>query len=61
MSLFKVSQNNYPPILTTCIKRYGLIALAMDDFFQKLQKDSKSTAYPASRINELLTKDECRN
>jgi hypothetical protein len=49
------------PILAACIKRYGSIALMMDDFFQKLQKDSKSTPYPASCINGLLTKNESRN
>ena len=47
------------PALGACIKRYGFTALMMDEFFQQLQKGSKLTPYPTSRINELLMKNEC--
>ena len=46
--------NKLTPILARLIKRYGLIALAIYDFFQKLQKESKSTPDPASLLNGLL-------
>ena len=36
------------------IKQYAPIALAMDEFFQKLQNESKSTPYPATQLEKLL-------
>lgn len=36
-----------PPVINTIINRYAPIALFMDEFFQKLQKENKSTPYPA--------------
>lgn len=42
------------PAIATIIKRYAPIALSMDAFFQKLQKESKSTPYPAIHIEKLL-------
>lgn len=44
------------PSIATIIKRYAPIALEMDTFFQKLQKESKSTPYPAIQIEKLLRK-----
>lgn len=35
------------PGIASIIKRYASIALTMDAFFQELQKESKSTPYPA--------------
>lgn len=42
------------PAIASIIKRYAPIALTMDDFFQKLQKESKSTPYPAIQIERFL-------
>jgi len=42
------------PAIDEVIQRYAPMALIMDDFFQKLQKESKSTPYPAARIEQLL-------
>jgi hypothetical protein len=42
------------PIIATIIKRYAPIAFTMDDFFQKLQKESKATPYPATHIKKLI-------
>jgi hypothetical protein len=46
--------NNVPPAINTIINRYAPIALLMDEFFQKLQKESKSTPYPATQVEKLL-------
>ena len=46
--------SNVPPAINTIINRYAPIGLLMDEFFQKLQKKSKSTPYPASQLEELL-------
>lgn len=46
--------NNIPPAINTIINRYASIALLMDGFFQKLQKESKSTPYTATQIEKLL-------
>lgn len=43
-----------PPAINTIINRYAPIALLMDEFFQKLQFDRKSTPYPATQVEELL-------
>jgi hypothetical protein len=43
-----------PPVIAAMIKRYAPIALVMDEFFQKLQKESKSTPYPATQLKKLL-------
>lgn len=48
---------NVSPPIAAIIKRYAPSALAMDDFFQKLQKESKSTAYPALQLEKLLAID----
>ncbi len=45
---------NVAPAIAVIIKRYAPIALAMDEFFQKLQKENKSTAYPAIQLEKLL-------
>ena len=45
---------NTPPVIAVMIKRYAPIALLMDEFFQKLQKESKSTPYPAAQLEKLL-------
>jgi len=46
--------SNVPPAMNTIINRYAPIALLMDEFFQKLQKESKSTPYPATQLEKLL-------
>lgn len=46
--------SNAPPAINTIINRYAPIALLMDEFFQKLQKESKSTPYPATQVEKLL-------
>ncbi len=46
--------DNVPPVIAAIIKQYAPIALAMDKFFQKLQKESKSTIYPAIQLEKLL-------
>lgn len=45
---------NVPPAINTIINRYAPIALLMDEFFQKLQFERKSTPYPATQIEKLL-------
>ena len=42
------------PSLDTLIKQYAPIAFVMDEFYQKLQKESKSTPYPATHLESLL-------
>ena len=49
-----VELNNVPPAINTIINRYAPIALLMNEFYQKLQKDSKSTPYPATQLEILL-------
>jgi hypothetical protein len=46
---------NVAPGIDVIIKRYAPVALAMDTFFQRLQKESKATAYPAIQLEQLLT------
>jgi serine/threonine protein kinase len=46
--------SNVSPAINTIINRYAPIALLMDEFFQKLQKESKSTPYPATQLEKLL-------
>ncbi|SPR13420.1 hypothetical protein [Orientia tsutsugamushi] len=46
--------SNVPPAINTIINRYAPIALIMDEFFQKLQKKSKSNPYPATQVEKLL-------
>lgn len=46
--------NNVPAAINTIINRYTPIALLMDEFFQKLQFESKSTPYPATQVEKLL-------
>lgn len=43
-----------PPPFMPLIRGYAPIALMMDEFYQKLQKESKSTPYPATQLNRLL-------
>lgn len=56
--LIESKAHQLTPTLARLIKRYGLTALAMDDFFQQLQKESKSTPYPTSLLSDLLKKSE---
>ncbi len=46
--------NNAPASINTIINRYAPIALIMDEFFQKLQKESKSTPYPATQLEKII-------
>lgn len=48
------SYENVTPVIRDTINRYGAIALIMDEFFQKLQKESKSTPYPKTLLEKLL-------
>jgi hypothetical protein len=45
---------NTLPVIAVMIKRYAPIALLMDELFQKLQKESKLTPYPAAQLEKLL-------
>lgn len=47
-------RGNVPPAMNTIINRYAATALLMDEFFQKLQKESKSTPYPAAQLKKFL-------
>ncbi|MBS0287518.1 MAG: hypothetical protein JSR17_09490 [Proteobacteria bacterium] len=47
-------QKHLTPTTNEMIKHYAPIALAMDAFFQELQKKSKLTAYPVELIEKLL-------
>ena len=42
-------------VLKKLIESQGPLALLMDDFFQKLQKESKLTPYPYLKVNQLLS------
>jgi thiamine kinase-like enzyme len=46
--------SNVSPAINTIINRYAPIALLMDEFFEKLQKENKSTPYPATQLEKLL-------
>jgi hypothetical protein len=48
-------QEKLSPTLAHAIKRYMPIALCMDEFLEKLRKESKSTPYPATQLEKLLT------
>lgn len=41
--------------ITSIIKRYMPIALCMDEFLEKLRKESKATPYPEIQLGKLLT------
>lgn len=45
---------NVPPAIKTIINRYAPIALLMDEFLQKLQKERKSTPYPTAQLEKLM-------
>jgi hypothetical protein len=42
------------PEIAAIINRHAPIALIMDEFFQKLKKESKLTPYPATQLEALL-------
>ncbi|HLB32770.1 MAG: hypothetical protein A3F67_09945 [Verrucomicrobia bacterium RIFCSPHIGHO2_12_FULL_41_10] len=44
------------PALESRIKRHTPVALAMDQFYQKLMKESRSTPYPTALLEELIGK-----
>lgn len=46
------------PTIDYIIRQYAPIAFVMDEFYQKLQKNSKSTPYPANRLDQLLITHE---
>lgn len=57
MRLKDYMSSKLPPLVSpidTLIKQYAPIALVMDEFYQKLQKESKSTPYPATHLESLL-------
>ncbi len=43
------------PVITALIHQYAPIAFIMDNFFQKLQSESKSTLFPAAELDRLLS------
>ena len=43
-----------PPIIANLIKQYAPLAKTLEDFLQKLRKESKSTPYPIMPIEQLL-------
>ena len=45
------------PTIAAIIKKHAEAALTMDEFFQKLQKVSKATPYPAIRLDEIFKYD----
>ncbi|MBX9585944.1 MAG: protein kinase family protein [Gammaproteobacteria bacterium] len=45
---------NTTPVIAAMIKQYAPTTLLMDEFFQKLQKESKSTPYPAAQLEKLM-------
>lgn len=50
----KRSKKEMASEIKNVIERYGAIAMVMDEFFQKLQKESKETSYPTEKISSLL-------
>lgn len=52
---------NLEPAIEHIVKRYAEIGLTMDEFFQKMQKISKSTPYPAKQLEKLLDSLEPKN
>lgn len=42
------------PSINDLIKQYAPIALVMDEFYRKLQKESKLTPYPTTHLENLL-------
>ena len=47
-------QEKLSPAMAHAIKRCMPIALCMDEFLEKLRKESKSTSYPATQLEKLL-------
>lgn len=50
----KRSNNKMTPEIKSVIERYAALAMVMDEFFQKLQKESKKTPYPAEKLGLFL-------
>jgi thiamine kinase-like enzyme len=48
------NHQDIPNHISLYVKKFGAIALLMDDFFQGLIHQSKQTPYPADRLAELL-------
>jgi hypothetical protein len=44
------------PALASAIKRYAPVALTLDEFYQRLKKVTKTTAYPAAELERLLNR-----
>jgi hypothetical protein len=42
-------------LISAMIKQYTPITLCMDEFFEKLRKESKSTPYPTAQLEKLLS------
>lgn len=49
-----IEQHKLSPIVEKTIKQHMPIALCMDEFLQKLRKESKSTPYPEIQLENLL-------
>jgi hypothetical protein len=49
-------QGELPPAIALLIRHHAPIALAMDEFFQKLWKESKLSPYPATQLENILKK-----
>ncbi|MBY0282232.1 MAG: protein kinase family protein [Alphaproteobacteria bacterium] len=50
----KEEDNTLNPAFLSMINRYGSIALAMDEFFTKLQNEDKETPYPKDSLEHML-------
>lgn len=48
------NDDTYSNYQRSIVKKYASIALTMDNFFQKLQKESKKTIYPSEQIDQKL-------
>lgn len=45
---------SFPPLVADIVKQYAPLAKTLEDFLQKLRKESKTTAYPALALEKLI-------
>lgn len=58
MEYLRGELGEFPPAIALVVKQYAPIALAMDSFYQNLQKKSKGTPYPVAELEALLALSE---
>lgn len=51
-----ISDTKITPFVTAILKRYAAIALLMDEFYRKLQYESKDTPYPKNELDYFYNK-----